>query len=735
MSNLSDRLRLIKTPVWVPRPEVLLCPNIPNMEVFVVTSIDCETNGIDFRHSAKPFFVTTCEEDGSQRFWCWGVDPLTREPNIPEEDLDDIADIVLFSKELVLQNSKFDVTALASVRPSFADWPWASTQDTLIAGHLLASNLPHDLTSMAVQYLGVDIEPYEKAIEKACQESRRMARSKFPSWRIASADLPEMPSAKEKTWKFDMWLPRALALELGYKDSHPWFTLLSDYANADSAVTLALWKVMKQELDRRGLYEIYAERMKSCAVVFDMERRGVAFSRTALNDLMTEYSDEVERSSKVCVSIAENLGYELSLPKSGNNGSLTKFLFGTEENGGKDAVLKLPVLGWTDTGRPSLTKDIIEEYKKTLDGQQLEFITNLSAGRKRAKSNEFLESYLKFGIETDHPDVIRLHPSLNQTGTVTTRLSCSNPNLQQVSKQATECEVCQGEGCEECGHSGEDLHSVRRVFCPGPGRELWTIDATNIELRIPAYESGEPDLIALFEKANEPPYYGSQHILNFSIVYDDLWRQELKAVGFEKVGPHCKKKYAAGPYQFTKNGDFAIQYQCGRETADMAFRRPGFDKLKAKFTKLDALNTRCVKFAEKMGYVETLPDRTVNPKHGYPLLCSRGDRGKIVSTVPLNYRTQGTAGWWMIRAMNRCYEQLKEWNEDGFSGYMNLTVHDELVFDFPKGTGKEPWKTNLPYIRKIRRLMEQGGLDLVPSIPTPVSIEYRESNWSEGRTI
>jgi hypothetical protein len=160
-----------------------------------------------------------------------------------------------------------------------------------------------------------------------------------------------------------------------------------------------------------------------------------------------------------------------------------------------------------------------------------------------------------------------LHPSLNPTGTDTLRWSCSNPNEMNIAKQ---------EG-----------FNLRLCFGPAPGREWWSLDAKNIELRIPAYESGQKDLIDLFERPDDPPFYGSTHLLNFSVVYPDLWEKELREVGLEKVGPHCKKKYASTWYQWCKNGGFAVQYGAvdrddGGGTADRAFHRRGSHSLLTK---------------------------------------------------------------------------------------------------------------------------------------------------------
>lgn len=725
-------------------------------------SLDCETTGGDFRHGAKPFLVTTCTEDEEITFFEWDVDPTTREPIIPLEDMLAIETLIC-NNELVLQNPKFDVGAIGAI-PAMREhcgmpdnWPWHDTDDTLTAAHLLASNQAKDLTTLALVYLGENILPYEEAVQAACNEARRIARklgtkvtmdlftglSSGGPWMIAKKGLACMPSAKETVWKFDMWLPRAVAVELKYPQpdpdcehmyvgnvcarcgGHHWWTVTSEYANADSSVTIKLWPVMYAKLQERGLIPLYREKMKNLSVLFEMERRGTTVIQSELDAMRCKYREEIAEKNAKCVDIAKGYSYLLTLPKAGNNKSLTDFAFN---------VLDIPVLKKTPNDAPSLDKDVIEEYKDVLEGVQHDFIVNLSGSRKRTKSNEYLDVYALFGVP-NADGMIVIHPSVNATGTDTTRLSMARPNLQQVSKQEMACEACLGDGCEACGGAGKDPHNVRNVFGPGPGREMWSMDAKNIELRIPAYESGEKKLIELFERPNDPPFYGSQHMLNLSIVYDDLWRAELKAVGIDKVGTHCKKKYASGPYHWVKCGGLAMQYQCGQARADATFRRPGYDKLKSFLGNLKVHNDRCVAFANERGYVETIPDRSLGMKRGYPLLCARGDFGRVKPTTPLNYRTQGTAGWWMVRAMNRCRDQLYAWHADdpAFDGFIMLTVHDELVFDFPKGKGKEPWKTNLPKIRKLKQLMEQSGVDI--GVPTPVSIEYHANNWGEGKTI
>ncbi len=70
---------------------------------------------------------------------------------------------------------------------------------------------------------------------------------------------------------------------------------------------------------------------------------------------------------------------------------------------------------------------------------------------------------------------------------------------------------------------------------------------------------------------------------------------------------------------------------------------------------------------------------------------------------------------------------------------MVIQAHDELVFNFPKSkvhpskdTGKFR-RSNLWVIRKLQKLMEQGGDDI--GVPTPVSVEYHADTWSEGVSV
>lgn len=688
-------------------------------------ALDTEATGLDLFHGARPYLVTVCLADSTQKWWEWQVDPLTREVSVDRGDLAEILDLIESEDRLVLQNSKYDGHALRLTARDFGirlEWPWHKTDDTLIASHLLASGLPHNLTDLAMQYLGVNIEPYEQRLEEAVRKARSIvqqarlkvkrgkadAREKdIARWKIAEEGLEDMPSAKsggkqQKIWKSDAWLPRAM-IEYGIvsADEYPtWQAVCAEYANVDSESTLMLWRGvpnryqgMEADLKRQHMWEIYQEQMKLPQCFERMENRGVTVILANAAELKSSYVEKIEECSNECVRLS---GGRLKVLPNGVTDELRSVIrdhFGLESP------------KTTDTGRDSYAKDVIEHWVMTLphDSDAWRFISNYQAAKKRQTALGYLESYERYWIEIGG-GFARLHMSLNQTGTATTRLSCSNPNGQQVSSQ--ELEDDEGE-----------KRSTRHMFGPAPGREWWSFDFENIELRIPAYRSGEKEMIALFERPDEPPYYGQMHLLSFHTVYPDIWDKELKEVGFDKVGPHCKETYKSTWYKWCKNGNFSKQYRGGREKVDATFRRDGaYDLLVERFSALEGLNDHLTTLARREGRIVTM--------HGYPLMTQRTEWGEVLPTTPLSYFVQGTAGGCNNRAIVRFEEKLTQWRKGKFDAWMILPVHDEIVVDMPARG-----KLNLPRVGELRKTMELSGTDI--GVPLRVAASWHPRTWRE----
>lgn len=675
----------------------------------MIIAFDTETTGIDLFHGAMPFFASVCFEDGSQQWWEWSVDVRTREVKAPKADLDEILEVLTKADRIVGQNIRFDVHAMARLDSRFKQWDWTKTDDTLIAAHLLGSNQQKDLTTLAARYLKTDISKYEDDLHAAVKKARSYCKLKENEeelgwWALADEDRVDMPSSSGKVWKSDYWLPKAMYNAFQWvRDEHPdWATLLEEYCNADTAVTLAVWQVMDSEIKRLEVEGQYKSRMQILPVTWQMEEDGITVLKDELESLTEHYTEVSQENGKLCLNIAASLDYELELPKTSVNKSLSTFMFD---------VLDVPRIysKKAKTDNPTLDKNAMAEYLSILPerSKSLAFVKALTKKRKVDTSLSYMESYRRYGIGVNE-SVFRMHPSINPVGTDVTRRSSSAPNEQNISKK-----------------KDTEGRTLRNAFGPRPGREWWSMDYENIELRIPAYEAGEQAMIDLFENPDAPPYFGSNHLFNAHI----LWPKEFEEWQSEKNGYSFKDKYKDTLYSWTKNGDFAVQYGAMKEsgTADRAFHQKGAqEKIEKRLGKISELNKFMIDHANRYGFVYTMPDKTVDPRKGYPVMCTRTDYGKIKPTVPLSYHIQGTAGWCTGKALIRCHEQLEEWNRAaGCRDYFIVAeVHDELVFEMPAGGRK-----NLPKVNKLKYLMEKSGDDI--GVPLTVSVSYHKHSWGK----
>lgn len=731
----------------------------------MIISLDTETTGVDLAHGAMPFLVTTWDGENPIRYWEWLVNPLTRIPEVPQEDIESIIELVDAADLIYTHNCKFDYRALLTVG---IELPWGKVRDSLIMAHLLASNHRHDLTSCCVEYLGVDIEPHELLIKQVTQQCRTIAKRDFPHWKLADEGVPGLPSVKastqrdeDKPWKNDMWLPAALVKELGKVNpfrlhaasdvpNKTWAEACAKYANADSEHTLLLGKEMERIIRQRGLWKVYEHRLQLPRADCEMELYGV----TAIGDDVRCMADDYERHGveleAELVSIAADYGHKLELAEGASiNDNMRDFFYGTKHhhcprcgyskrikhwNGEKEpasgqctkcagrkrrpahiemvlherANLAMKVLTNGD-GNATLNADAMKEYLTTLDdGPALQFVELLADKRMYGTALSYINAYQRFWVPvTGCEGYFRVHSSINPCATDHLRQSSNSPNMQNVSGESKEL-------------------SNRACFGPLPDREWWAMDYKSIENRLPAYESGEEKMIELFERPRDPPFFGSYYLLNASITCPDLfWPLADREGVFKREQP--------GPYKRVKFGTLAMQYGCGKAKADKLYRMRGaYDLLKSALPKLTALQHHYVRFAERNGYVETIPSRAIDPERGYPILASRTEEGRVLSTTPFNYHVSGTACECKNLALIRCADQCRRWQAEWFDAHVALEVHDELLFDFPRGAAPQ---ANLERAMVLKGLMEQSGEDLVPRIPTPVSVTYHARTWAEGETI
>lgn len=706
----------------------------------MLLGVDTETTGLDTFHGCRPYLVTTCDDRGCQRTYQVPVDPKNRKIVWPESDISEIQRLLDSSDKLIFHNSKFDMKMMASIGLK-VDHLWGKVEDTLFITHMLASQTAHDLTSVVKAYLrekydskypwdGTDITPYEKKMEECVQVARRWCRSHLKDWKLASEGIEDenglqlMPSTKGssdkagRAWMADTWLPRAVAEHEGpsWVKGHQyenWLTVSEEYADIDSSCLIPLYRIVMEEVRRRGLEKIYRERLKILPVVHRMEHYGTSYKTDTAQEMKKEFTERVQELEAICYGIAECYHYPLELPKRGRNKGLDAFIFD---------VLKLPVLEWgTPTKgkvytsdkpfipKPVFDADVKEQYELTLPNNSIEqrFIKALNEKSEYDTALGYLAAYDRFCIkDKDSGNYATLYPNLNPTGTVGLRFSHNNPNSANVSKQKKV--------------------NLRKCFGPREGRIWYSCDYTGIELAIPAYEAGETEMVKVFDNPDEGPYYGSYHLLIFDTLHHDIFKQH---------GKNIKQLYEDTLYQWVKNGNFARQYGAQEKKVDQTYRVKGAFKLISKrFPKIDALSRKYLQLAECNNCVTTTPDKFIDPIHGFPIQSKRGQWGKVEPTTPFCYHVSSTATQVLNRAMILCDEKLLEWRSGGYDAWMILTIHDELVFDLPSiFLNKKDQTYSDSRANELRTIMESAANGI--GIPIKVSVERHSSSWADGEVV
>tara|TARA_R110000803_G_scaffold3285_2_gene11184 strand:- start:11132 stop:13099 length:1968 start_codon:yes stop_codon:yes gene_type:complete len=641
---------------------------------------DTETTGADFRHGCKPFFVSSCCEDGRILYWEWDVNPLTRVPTVPKKDIREVQKH-LTSQDHVWHNSKFDIRALQQL--GIDGYDWSKAHDTHLASHVLASGESHKLKDLADNYLGItDDDQYE--LQEAVNLARR--HGKKLGWRTASPYDPHFPATKSPKnvgwWVMDMWLPRAVAKHYGYEPEHPFWHVLAKYAITDAERTIGLWQVLREGLEDEGLEEQYDTRRKLLPVTFEMEDRGIDIHLPNLKSLQAEFTEEAAHSELMCNKLSGGV-----VTSTNSTQQLQKTLFGTFKFDPSEDTTLSKKLYLTKGGDFSTNKDVLTALVDTCQPteKRYRFIKHLQKQRKYTKALEYMAGYERSGLKVRGPggNYLKhwrhLYPNFNIAGTKTTRFASYEPNAQNISKQ--------------------ELINLRRLFGPLPGREWWGIDYQNIEMRIFAYCSGDKNLIEAFELG------GSVHLIFAEVLFPKEFKACLKS------GESFADKYKSTLYQWTKNGNFSLLYGAGKAKADSTYHVDGaYDTIRKKLPLIDRFMKAKQDEAINNGYITTLG--------GYRLQVNTGEPHKAV-----NYFVQGSAGWCMIKAMLRVYEYLKDLPDY----HAVMTIHDELDFDFPKSN------RNLEIIQDIADLMELSGDDI--GMPTPVDVERHSINWSKKESL
>ncbi len=236
-----------------------------------------------------------------------------------------------------------------------------------------------------------------------------------------------------------------------------------------------------------------------------------------------------------------------------------------------------------------------------------------------------------------------IHTTLNQTVTVTGRISSAEPNLQNIPVRT-------------------DLGRVmRKVFVPrAPGNLLVDADYSQIELRVLAHMADETNMIEAFRKGEDIHARTAAEV--YGVPLPEVTREmrsSAKAVNFGIV------------YGIS---DFGLARNIGVSRKEAA---AFIEKYFARYPRIKAYMDECVRLGHEQGYVTTLLGRRRNLPE---LASSNYQTRSFGERAAMNTPIQGTAADIIKIAMVRTHRALQA---EGLRAQLILQVHDELIVDAP----------------------------------------------------
>ena len=218
---------------------------------------------------------------------------------------------------------------------------------------------------------------------------------------------------------------------------------VGEYAEADAQLTLDLWQVFKMELTKQDLWQVFNMETSVLPLCIEMTWKGVRV------DL-----DSAERLKQDLLKIVKGIQADVK-----KETGVTVELWAAASIAKVFDHLKIPY-GRTKTGLPSFTKNFLAQHEHPI-------AQKIAEAREYDKmGNTFLSSIFRYA-EKD-----RIHGHINQLrseggGTVSGRISMSNPNLQQIPAR-----------------NPEMARKIRGLFLPEKGEKWASMDFDQQEPRI-----------------------------------------------------------------------------------------------------------------------------------------------------------------------------------------------------------------------------------------------------------
>ena len=487
--------------------------------------------------------------------------------------------------------------------------------DTMIAAALIDENrFQYSLNSLSLDYLG-EIK--------------------------AETDLKEAAAAHGVDPKKDMWmLP---AEHVGY------------YAEQDARLTLLLWQRFKQELQSQSLTTVWELEKDLIPILIKMRQRGVRVEVELAEQLRKQMQHQ---EKELLLAIQKLTGLDIDI-------------WAARQVARAFDKMKIDYPRTEKTKEPSFTQNWLVNCNHK--------IANLIVQAREVNKfhNTFLSSIMKYQVNG------RIHAEINQLrsdlgGTVSGRLSMSNPNLQQVPAR------------------NKDFGpKIRSLFIPEEGQQWGSFD----------YSQQEPRMTVHYAASIGDGYEGSNELVTaYQNSQADFHQTVADLVGIERT--QAKTIGLGLMYGMGKN-KLSLQLGLSKEEAQELISK--YNK-KVPFVKM--LSDRCMTTASEKGVIRTKRGRKcrfdkwetrdfgLHQAETYDNAVAKYGRDNIKRAFTykaLNRLIQGSSADQTKQAMLNCAQ----------AGHLPiLQIHDELCFNIK----------DKKHAEEIKNIMESAIEFKVPSV-------------------
>lgn len=432
---------------------------------------------------------------------------------------------------------------------------------------------------------------------------------------------------------------------------------IAEYAAEDAILPWHLKQALLPQLESQGLAQLFHDvEIPLVEILAEMEYFGVRVDERRLSELGQDFETRMSELEREIYELAGR-PFNIASPK-----QLQEVLFDQ---------LKLPCAKRTKTGI-STDSEVLEELadEHPLPAKIIEY-------RQYAKLKN---TYIDGLREMICPRTGRVHASFHQAVTATGRLSCSDPNLQNIPIRTAEG------------------RAIRSAFvAPDENWALLSADYSQIELRVLAHYSQDPGLCKAFQEDADIHAAVAAEVFGVPLVeVTPEMRRRAKTVNFGVI-------YGQTPFGLAK------QLRIGKEEAAQ-FIEAYF----ARYPGIDHFLAQALDDCRRNGYVSTILGRK---RQITGIRAGFSRQRNLPERTAINTIIQGSAADIIKIAMLRVHSRLREASP---RARMILQVHDELVFECPKHE-----------LSRLAKIIRDEMEHVIPlGVPLKVDLAWG-NNWAD----